>query len=154
MYDYPDELGNVPEKLLFDILHINIASVTMMTRLLVGDMKKAKKGAIVNISSGSELQPLPYTAVYGASKIFVKNFTLALQHEYAPYNLTIQLITPLFVRTKMNEYSSTVMRGNIMIPDVQSYTKSAVFTLGKTNKTTGYWSHGVQVIKFFLYRFL
>lgn len=31
----------------------------MMTRMLVNDMKARGKGAIVNISSGSELQPLP-----------------------------------------------------------------------------------------------
>lgn len=34
-------------------------------------MKKRRKGAIINISSGSELQPLPYMAVYGASKVNV-----------------------------------------------------------------------------------
>lgn len=50
----------------------------MMTRILVNGMKTRGKGAIVNISSGSELQPLPYMAVYAASKvnqtIFYKNF--------------------------------------------------------------------------------
>lgn len=35
--------------------------------------------------------------------------------------------------------------GNFLIPDVQSYTKSAVFSLGKTSETTGYWTHGIQV---------
>lgn len=69
MYDYPDELGNVPQQLLWDIVHININSVTMMTRMLINDMKKRKKGAIINISSGSENQPLPYTNVYGSSKV-------------------------------------------------------------------------------------
>lgn len=53
-------------------------------------------------------------------------------------------MTPLFVQTKMNEYSTTVMKGSILVPDVKSYTKSAVFTLGKSSKTTGYWSHGLQ----------
>lgn len=54
----------------------------MMTRILVNGMKARGKGAIVNISSGSELQPLPYMAVYAASKvnqtIFYKNFFLSL----------------------------------------------------------------------------
>lgn len=76
----------------------------------------------------------------------MKNFTLAIQQEFSPYGITVQLVTPMFVRTKMNDYSTTVMAGgNILIPDVQSYTKSAVFSLGKTNETTGYWSHGIQV---------
>lgn len=87
-----------------------------------------------------------YICFFLFSQIYVKNFTLALQHEFSPYGITVQLVTPMYVRTKMNEYSSTVMAGgNIMIPDVQSYTKCAVFSLGKTNETTGYWSHGLQV---------
>lgn len=69
MYDYPDELGKISSDLLWDLININMGAVTMMTRMLVNDMKKRGKGAIVNISSGSELQPLPYTAVYGASKV-------------------------------------------------------------------------------------
>lgn len=71
MYDYPDELGKLSPDFLWSMVNININSVTMMTRMLVNDMKKRGKGAIVNLSSGSELQPLPYAAVYGASKVSV-----------------------------------------------------------------------------------
>lgn len=53
----------------------------------------------------------------------------------------------MYVVTKMNQYSSEVMKGGFLIPDVKSFTKSAVFTLGKSNETTGYWSHGLQVSK-------
>lgn len=73
MYDYPEELGKVPSDLLWHIININIGAVTMMTRMLVNDMKTRGKGAIVNISSGSELQPLPYMAVYSASKVTLTN---------------------------------------------------------------------------------
>lgn len=69
MYDYPEELGKLSPDLLWSLININMSSVTMMTRMLVNEMKKRGKGAIVNISSGSELQPLPYAAVYGASKV-------------------------------------------------------------------------------------
>lgn len=65
MYDYPDELGTLSPDFLWSLLTINMGAVTMMTRMLINDMKKRGKGAIVNISSGSELQPLPYAAVYG-----------------------------------------------------------------------------------------
>lgn len=74
MYDYPDELDTLSPDLLWSMLNINMGSVTMMTRMLVNDMKKRGKGAIVNISSGSELQPLPYAAVYGASKVITPTF--------------------------------------------------------------------------------
>lgn len=51
----------------------------------------------------------------------------------------------MYVKTKMNDYSTTVMKKkSFLIPDVESYTKSAVFTMGKSSRTTGYWSHGLQ----------
>lgn len=78
-------------------------------------------------------------------QIYVKNFSLAIQHELAPYGITVQSITPLYVRTKMNNYSTTVSNGNILCPDVETYTRWAVASLGRTNETTGYWIHGLQV---------
>ena len=41
----------------------------MMTRIVLEQMKARRKGAIVNVSSGSELQPLPLMTVYAASKV-------------------------------------------------------------------------------------
>lgn len=74
MYDYPEELGKLSTEFLWSLVNINVNSVTIMTRMLVNDMKKRGKGAIVNLSSGSELQPLPYAAVYGACKVSFVNF--------------------------------------------------------------------------------
>lgn len=76
MYDFPDELSNISEDLLWQIMNINVGAVTMMTRMVIPQMKANKRGIIVNISSGSECQPAPMMAVYGATKVFVKNFTL------------------------------------------------------------------------------
>lgn len=144
MYDYPDELEKIPDDILWDLININIGAVTLMSRMIIPHMKKQGKGAIVNISSGSELQAIPYMAVYAATKRYVRAFSLAIERELAEYNIDVQCVTPLFVVTKMNQYSDTVMKGNLLIPSVQSYTRSLVFTLGKTIETTGYWSHGLQ----------
>ncbi|KAH8271687.1 hypothetical protein KR044_001185 [Drosophila immigrans] len=144
MYDHPDTLEAVPEDLIWDILNINIGAVTMLTRKIVPHMKAARKGAIVNIGSGSELQPMPNMAVYAASKKYVTYFTQALEQELAEFNVTVQLVIPMFVTTKMNEYSDSVMQGGFLIPNPYSFARSAVFTLGKTNTTTGFWTHGLQ----------
>lgn len=68
-YEYPMYLGEVPEEELWDIIKINVGAVTLMCRAFIEDMKSRGKGAIVNISSGSELQPLPLMNVYAASKV-------------------------------------------------------------------------------------
>ncbi|XP_055547198.1 inactive hydroxysteroid dehydrogenase-like protein 1 [Wyeomyia smithii] len=142
--DFPDDLDKVPEDKLWGIINVNIAAATMLTRIVLPEMKQRRQGAIVNISSGSELQPLPYMTVYAASKAYMHNFTLAMQYELEPFGITCQLVSPLFVTTKMNSYSDTIMAGGVFIPNAKSFAKYAVFTLGKTKQTTGYWSHGIQ----------
>lgn len=49
-----------------------------MTRIVVKGMKIRQKGAIVNISSGSELQPIPYCTLYSASKV---KFQFCFSHD-------------------------------------------------------------------------
>lgn len=144
MYDFPDDLDNVPEDLIWQIININVGAVTMLSRIIIPQMKINRRGIIVNVSSGTEAQPLPLSIVYASTKTYVKNFTLALSKELEEYNVKVQLLTPMFVKTKMNNYSTTVMKGNLLIPDVHSYAEWAVFTLGKSSETTGYYSHGIQ----------
>lgn len=144
MYDYPDDVHNVPEDTLWDILNINVGACTMLTRMVVPGMIQRKRGAIVNISSGSELQPVPYMATYGATKAYIRNFTLAIQEELERFGITVQLVSPMFLVTKMNAFSDRVMSGGLLIPSVESYAKSSLFTLGKTSRTNGWWSHSVQ----------
>ncbi|ETN57860.1 steroid dehydrogenase [Anopheles darlingi] len=142
--DYPDDLDHIPEEKLWQLININVGAVTMLTRMVLPGMKKRNQGAIVNISSGSELQPLPYMTVYAATKAYIHNFTLAMQHELEPFGITCQLVSPMFVTTKMNNFSTTIMEGGLFIPNAEMYAKFATFTLGKTKQTTGYWSHGIQ----------
>lgn len=144
MYDCPDDIHKVPEETLWDIVNINVGACTILTRMVVPGMIQRRRGAIVNISSGSELQPVPFMATYAASKAYVRNFTLAIQEELEGYGITVQLVSPMFLVTKMNAFSDRVMSGGLLIPDVESYTKSALFTLGKSRRTNGWWSHAVQ----------
>lgn len=98
-------VGEVPEDELWGIINVNVGAVTLMTRMLIGSMQKRGKGAIVNVSSGSELQPLPLMTVYAATKIYVKSFSDALRAEYSRFGITVQHLAPLFVNTKMNAFS-------------------------------------------------
>lgn len=82
-------------------------------------------------------------------QVYIKSFTAAIQEECRPYGVEVQLLSPYFVCTKLTNYSNTVSAGSVFIPDVESYGKYAVFTLGKTNETTGHWSHAIQVVSCF-----
>ncbi|CAG4972649.1 unnamed protein product [Colias eurytheme] len=143
-YDYPMPICEVPLSKASEIINVNVLAVTAMTRLVLPGMVGRGKGALVNISSGSELQPLPLMAVYAASKVYVRNFTLAVRREYAPLGIHVQHVSPLFVATKMNVFSQRLLNGNSLVPDARTFARSAVNTLGRVSDTTGYWTHGIQ----------
>ena len=68
-YHYPDYFTNLSEDMLWDMVNVNIVSANMMIRFVLPGMAEKKKGAIVNVSSGSSCQPTPMFTVYGASKV-------------------------------------------------------------------------------------
>jgi len=145
MYEHPETLDLVSEDLLWDMLTVNMGSVTMLTRKILPKMIGRRRGAIVNLGSSSELQPLPNMTVYAASKKFITYFSKGLELELAEHNIHVQLLMPNFVVTKMNAYADRVMQGGLLFPNAYTYARSAVFTLGKTSETNGFWTHGIQV---------
>ncbi|SPP82258.1 inactive hydroxysteroid dehydrogenase-like protein 1 [Drosophila guanche] len=129
-----------------NIIETNIMAVSQLSRHFFQRMKAEKiKGAIVNVSSGTEHQPLPYGAYYAASKAYNRSFTLALQCEAAPYGIHVQLLSPDFVVTKINSYSRAIMKGGLFIPPADVYARSAVNQLRDgADETPGYLWHHVQ----------
>ncbi|XP_033172674.1 hydroxysteroid dehydrogenase-like protein 1 isoform X1 [Drosophila mauritiana] len=140
----PETLDKVSEDTLWDLLTVNMGSVTMLTRKILPQMIGRRKGAIVNLGSSSELQPLPNLTAYAASKKFITHFSKGLEYEVADHNIHVQLVMPNFVATNMNAYSDKVRQGGLLFPNAYSYARSAVFTLGKTSETNGFWVHGIQ----------
>ncbi|MGO0059789.1 SDR family NAD(P)-dependent oxidoreductase [Brevibacillus fluminis] len=60
---------------------LNVTAVVDMTHLFLPDMLRKSSGAVINVASTAGFQPLPYMAVYGATKAFVLSFTQALWME-------------------------------------------------------------------------
>lgn len=60
---------------------LNVSAVVDMTHLFLPGMLQKRAGAVINVSSTAGFQPLPYMAVYGATKAFVLSFTDALYWE-------------------------------------------------------------------------
>ncbi|KAM3959138.1 inactive hydroxysteroid dehydrogenase-like protein 1 [Aphomia sociella] len=143
-YEHPMKLCEVPTTKIWELINVNVGAVTAMTKIVLPAMVERGKGAIVNVSSGSELQPLPLMTVYAATKAYVRSFTFGLRQEYASQGIHIQHLSPLFVSTKINAFSQRLMDGNLFVPDVVTFSRHAVASLGKVHNTTGYWLHGIQ----------
>lgn len=142
----PGGLNRCTREQTQQLIDTNVLAVSELSRYFFNRLRESgAKGAIVNVSSGTELQPLPYGALYAASKAFNRSFTIALQHEAAPYGIHVQLLSPDFVVTKMNNYSKRIMRGGLFIPSAEAYARSAVAQLRDgVDETPGYVWHHVQ----------
>ena len=83
-----------PPGRLAEIVQLNCAAVVALTEALLPALARAAPAALVNVSSQAALQPLPYMAVYAASKAFVHSFSLALHEELAATGVHVQTLVP------------------------------------------------------------
>lgn len=96
--------GEISKTDLWDMININIVATTMMTQIVINEMKKRKKGAIVNVSSGSDAVPVPLLSFYASSKTFIRFFSDAIREEYFKDGVTVQTLSPFFINTKMTNF--------------------------------------------------
>lgn len=143
---FPGGLSRVTKEQIQQLIDTNVLAAAQLSRYFFQRLRAAdQKGAIVNVSSGTELQPVPFAALYAATKAFMRSFTLALQWEAARFGIHVQLLSPNFVVTKINNYSKRIMRGGLFIPTAEQYARSAVAQLRDgVDETPGYFWHHVQ----------
>ncbi len=77
---------------------LNALALTAMCHVSLPYMKEG--GRIVNMGSNSAWQPVPYQAVYGASKSYVLNFSRALGRELRPRGIHVMCVCPGWIRTE------------------------------------------------------
>lgn len=144
MLPSPNRFLDQPESSVWQHCTVNIAGVLMITRCVLPGMCKRKRGLIINMSSMAALYPMPTMGVYSASKKFVESFSKSLEYEYRSYGIEVQTLIPSYIATKMVNWSKMLSTANLFTPDSDTFAKSAVATIGRSDETTGYWSHGIQ----------
>ncbi|HEX8296728.1 MAG TPA: SDR family oxidoreductase [Chthoniobacteraceae bacterium] len=82
------------------MLQVNITALTRLTHALLPELVRAKRGAILNVSSIASLLPLPKMAVYAASKAYVTSFSEALRGELRATGVTVTAVCPGPVNTE------------------------------------------------------
>jgi hypothetical protein len=79
---------------LAEMIRVNVAALVDLTRLYLPAMLERDRGAIINVGSTAAFQPVPYMAVYGATKAFVLSFTEALWAETRGTGVRVTAICP------------------------------------------------------------
>ncbi|KAL7140667.1 hypothetical protein ABFS83_08G004000 [Erythranthe nasuta] len=140
-YPYARFFHEVDEKLLSDLIKVNIEGTTKVTQAVLPAMVKRKKGAIVNIGSGAAIviPSDPLYSVYAATKAYVDQFSRCLYVEYKNSGIDVQCQVPLYVATKM----ASIKRSSFFVPSTDGYARAALRWIGYEPRCTPYWPHSI-----------
>lgn len=76
------------------ILAVNVIALTKLTHCLLPMLRKARNASIINVSSIVGFLPVPYVAVYAASKAYVTSLTEALRAELRGTGISVTAVCP------------------------------------------------------------
>jgi NAD(P)-dependent dehydrogenase (short-subunit alcohol dehydrogenase family) len=91
------------------IFETNFFGIVRMTRAVVPHMRRQGSGRIVNVGSVLGLLPMPYMALYAATKHAIEGYSESLDHELRTRGIRISIIEPAYTKTQFD--------ANLMEPD-------------------------------------
>ena len=97
----PQPMEDVDDDEFDRVLAVNAKSVYLTARALVPAMKKAGRGAILNIASTAGLSPRPNLSWYNASKGWMITATKAMAVELAPHGVRVNALCPVAGETPL-----------------------------------------------------
>ena len=86
-----------------DMIQVNIAALTHLTKLFLQPMVLRRSGRILNVASTAAFQPGPLMSVYYASKAYVLSFSQALDEELRKTGVTVTCLCPGATATEFAE---------------------------------------------------
>ncbi|PIN17796.1 17 beta-hydroxysteroid dehydrogenase type 3, HSD17B3 [Handroanthus impetiginosus] len=140
-YPYARFLHEVDDKLLNDLIKVNVEGITKVTQAVLPGMVARKRGAIVNIGSGSAtvIPSDPLYSVYSATKAYIDQFSRCLYVEYKKSGIDVQCQAPLYVATKMVRFR----RSSFFVPSPDGYARAGLRWIGYEPRCTPYWTHSI-----------
>ena len=93
------------------IFETNFFGLVRMTRAVVPHMRRQGSGRIINIGSIFGFLPMPYMALYAATKHAVEGYSESLDHELRTQGVRVSVIEPANTNTRFD--------ANLMEPDAK-----------------------------------
>ncbi len=93
------------------IFDTNFFGIVRMTRAVVPHMRRQGGGRIVNIGSVLGLVPMPYMALYAATKHAIEGYSESLDHELRTRGIRVTVVEPAYTKTHFD--------ANLLEPDLK-----------------------------------
>ena len=88
------KFAETPMRTELDMIQVNVAALTHLTKLFLPQMLERKRGRILNVASTAAFQPGPLMAVYYATKAYVLSFSEAIAEELRGTGVTVTALCP------------------------------------------------------------
>jgi uncharacterized protein len=111
-----DRFVDVPAERQAEMVRVNCEAVVILTHAFLGPMVERGRGGVITVASTAGMQPLPYEAVYGATKAFALNFTEALNAELKGTGVKMLAVNPGPVPTEWQQVAGYEETGAEMMP--------------------------------------
>jgi short-subunit dehydrogenase len=82
-----------------DAFNVNVFGTIRMIKAVLPHMRAQRSGRIVNVSSVVGFIPLPYMAIYAASKHAIEGYSWSLDHEVREFGVRVLLVEPPWTKT-------------------------------------------------------
>ncbi len=86
-------------KYIENIIMLNIRATSLLTRLLISELKEAQEAYILNVASMASFSPIAYKTVYPASKAFIYSFSRGLYEELRGTSVFVSVLHPGPIKT-------------------------------------------------------
>jgi short-subunit dehydrogenase len=86
-----------------ELVRVNCEAVVTVTHSFLPGMVERGRGGVITVASTAGMQPIPYEAVYSASKAFARTFSDALSGELRGTGVTVLCVNPGPVPTEWQE---------------------------------------------------
>src|SRR5438034_8999148 len=84
------------------IFETNFFGIVRMTRAVVPHMRRQGSGRIINIGSVFGFLPMPYMALYAATKHAIEGYSESLDHELPGKGIRVSVIEPANTNTQFD----------------------------------------------------
>lgn len=122
------------------MLDLNIAALVELTHLYLQPMVKHGAGGVINIASVAGFAPLPYSAVYAATKAFVVSFSQALYEEARQHGVQVMVVNPGSTETNFFQVAGeSAFANSSSMQTAEQVVKESLraFDRGRRSITTG-----------------
>jgi short-subunit dehydrogenase len=119
----PASFEHLSETDINRLLATNIAAIAYGVQAVVPIMRRQGHGHIINVGSLGGIIPMPYEALYSATKFAVRGLTLSLRKELENAGIAVSLLssgavrTPMLDREALDTQSSLTFATRVLEPE-------------------------------------